>query len=639
MDDQKAQLAEKLKKANNILVTVSRNPSVDQLASCIALTLLLNKQGKHAAAVFSGSVPSTLEFLQPEDTLEKNTDSLRDFIVSLDKAKADKLRYKVEDNVVRIFITPYKTSISEADLTFTQGDFNVEVMVALGVQLQEDLDQAITAHGRILHDATIAAINVGTDGGLGTINWNDPHASSLSELVTDLTKMLGGNDLLDGQIATALLTGIVAETDRFSNEKTSSQTMNASAVLMAAGANQQLVATQLSSAANLGASIQSEDSSEPGHHDDGDGLLEINHNLDDQPAPGESTPNPDQAWQEQPVDDQMPAADSAIPGQDQPADSGDQPEEEPFQFTPPGQPEQLEQPDHSMIHVTPSARMITEPPSLGSFLSPTEQGAFDPLGMPAEEPPLLFGGPKNDAFSEAPAGAPPQPTPAPSIPPPPAPPPPDPAPTAPPAADPASPPAYSPPPPAWEPPATVPEPVALPAAPPPAPEPPVSEPAPEPVPWQPPPPDESPPSAPITDDVANHTLAELEQSVQSPHVADTDNLDAARDEVSRALTASGADAGLPEEPIQSLGAQPLGSALHESAQTVDPLAPSADQPGPFLHEILGQPAVQVEPPPDSQPPLPPVTPPVAPPQVIDPAAPPPVPPPIPFQFGNPQQPQ
>ena len=46
-------------------------------------------------------------------------------------------------------------------------------------------------------------------------------------------------------MATAFLTGIVAETQRFSNEKTSSDTMNISAKLMAAGANQQLVATKL----------------------------------------------------------------------------------------------------------------------------------------------------------------------------------------------------------------------------------------------------------------------------------------------------------------------------------------------------------------------------------------------------------
>jgi len=156
MDQQaKQQIAERLKNANNVLVTVSSNPSVDQLAATIGFTLLLNKMGKHGTAVFSGTVPSTLEFLKPETTLEKDTNSLRDFIISLDKSKADKLRYKVEDKVVKIFITPYRTSLTDKDLEFSQGDFNVDVVVALGVREQKDLDEAITTHGRILHDATV----------------------------------------------------------------------------------------------------------------------------------------------------------------------------------------------------------------------------------------------------------------------------------------------------------------------------------------------------------------------------------------------------------------------------------------------------------------------------------------------------
>ena len=97
----KNQVAEELKKANNVLVTVSNNPSVDQLSAAIGLTLALNKLEKHATAVYSGATPSTIEFLQPEKTIEKNTDSLRDFIIALDKAKADKLRYKVEDKFVK----------------------------------------------------------------------------------------------------------------------------------------------------------------------------------------------------------------------------------------------------------------------------------------------------------------------------------------------------------------------------------------------------------------------------------------------------------------------------------------------------------------------------------------------------------
>ncbi len=242
----KQQVVERVKNAQNVLITVSNNPSVDQLAACIGLTLFVNKLDKHGTAVFSGAVPSTIEFLQPEKTLETNTDSLRDFIISLDKAKADKLRYKVEDSVVRIFITPYRTSISEKDLVFTQGDFNVDVVLALGVTDRAQLDAAITAHGRILHDATVISINAGEGNApeIGQINWKDPAASSLSEMLVSISESFG-TGLLDNQIATAFLTGIVAETERFRNQKTSPKVMTMAAQLMAAGANQQLIATQL----------------------------------------------------------------------------------------------------------------------------------------------------------------------------------------------------------------------------------------------------------------------------------------------------------------------------------------------------------------------------------------------------------
>jgi len=79
----KSQAVERLRDAQNVLVTVSDNPSVDQLCAAVGLTLMMNKLGKHATAVFSGQVPSTIEFLKPEETLEQNTDSLRDFIITL----------------------------------------------------------------------------------------------------------------------------------------------------------------------------------------------------------------------------------------------------------------------------------------------------------------------------------------------------------------------------------------------------------------------------------------------------------------------------------------------------------------------------------------------------------------------------
>lgn len=275
----KSEVVGHLAKANNVLVTVSANPSVDQLASAIGLTLVLNKLGKHATAVFSGNIPSTIEFLQPDKTIEKNTDSLRDFIIALDKAKADKLRYKVEDKFVKIFITPYHTSLSESDLVFSQGDFNVDVIVAIGVQQREELDQAITAHGRILHDAVTISVNNKQRTDLGAVNWFTQDASSLCEMLVELIEPLQGTKaLLDTQIATAFLTGVVAETERFSNEKTTPHTMNIAATLMKAGANQQLVASKLEIPKDIPHLNKSESDTElPLPAASKDGSLEIEH--------------------------------------------------------------------------------------------------------------------------------------------------------------------------------------------------------------------------------------------------------------------------------------------------------------------------------------------------------------------------
>ena len=244
------QIVDKIKETSNILVTVGDSPSVDELSAALGLTIMLNKLKKHATAVVSGDVPPAITFLDPEKTFENTVDSLRDFIIALDKEKADHLRYKVDGDVVKIFITPYRTTITQDDLEFSQGDYNVELVLALGVRDETHLDKALEAHGKILHDATVATISAGPEvSNLGSIDWHDDSASSLSEMLVSLSEAIKGDKpLLDEQISTALLTGIVAATDRFSNERTSSKVMTMAAQLMAAGANQQLIATKLEEA-------------------------------------------------------------------------------------------------------------------------------------------------------------------------------------------------------------------------------------------------------------------------------------------------------------------------------------------------------------------------------------------------------
>lgn len=283
MDDIKAkqQIVEKIKASTNILVAVSNDPSVDALSAAIGLTLLLDKLDKHATAVFSGTVPPALAFLEPEKILDDTTDSLRDFIIALDKEKADHLRYKVEGDSVKIFITPYKTTITSDDLEFSQGDFNVELVIALGVDNQDHLDKALETHGQILHDATIITVTAGDQTStLGGIDWHDAQSSSLSEMVAGLAEALKtdkNKSLLDKSIATAFLTGIVAQTDRFSNTHTTSRVMTVAAQLMAGGADQQLIATKLEASHEIGDEAPAQDEGEKDptslsvHKDDEDG--------------------------------------------------------------------------------------------------------------------------------------------------------------------------------------------------------------------------------------------------------------------------------------------------------------------------------------------------------------------------------
>jgi hypothetical protein len=552
MDEQKKQLVEKLKSANNILVTVRSNPSVDLLSACIGLTVMLNKLGKHASAVFSGEVPSTMEFLKPEETLEKDTNSLRDFIIALDKSKADKLRYKVEDKTVRIFITPFKTSLSQSDLEFSQGDFNVDVVLALGAHEQHELDQAITEHGRILHDAAVMSINNRDDGNLGGINWQNNGASSISEMVAQLSGDLG-KDLLDEQVATALLTGIVAETDRFSNDKTSSETMSISAQLMTAGANQQLVAAKLEEA--VVADIQTPQNSDGNNQPDNnsgdqppkqdDGTLEIEHE-GDKPhteatsadnTPESAPPNPDTLTHGKTIEPPTEAEAPYKPPLD-PLEGLLPPKEE--DSTPPEikqlhshdlLPPVPEIPSSEVGDMTGIGFSEDKPSGTASPITANIQeepldGALDPLGPvhAGSQPLLSHDHPAEDEATDQPPAVTDSPQPSVSLPP------------------------------APEPPAPTFTPV-------------------------------EEPTAPQPTDENGKTLSEIEQDVHSPHAGagqpaavsagspPAGDIDTARDEVLKALQDAPAQ---PAEPIVALGAQPLGADLHPQPEAPAPGAGNTD---------------------------------------------------------------
>ena len=240
-----AEVINRISESKNVLIALSSDPSVDEMAAAIGLSLYLDRLGKRATAIYSGTTPNALEFLKPEDTFESSADTLQDFVIAINKDKADHLRYKLDGEYVKVYITPYRTRVSESDLEFSYGDYNVDLVLALDVNNGIDLDSALREHGRIMHDAVIVNITTGSPGKFGEIEWSDKSASSVSEMIATLLYEGGAEQPINKDEATAFLTGIVAATNRFSNAKTTSVTMQISSQLMESGANQQLVAKNI----------------------------------------------------------------------------------------------------------------------------------------------------------------------------------------------------------------------------------------------------------------------------------------------------------------------------------------------------------------------------------------------------------
>ena len=243
-EDAVSKVAEKIQHATNILIALSKDPNVDEISAAIALAFVLDQQKKHVTAIYSGQTPNALEFLRPEETFQKDISSLQDFIIALNKSKADHLIYQVEGDYVKILITPYKGQIKKEDLEYSYSDYNVDLVIVFNVNSGSEIDSALSEYGRIMHDAMAINITSSVPGRFADLEWSDPSKSSVCEMVYDLLGELE-IDNTPQEVATALLTGILSATERFSNNRTKPTTMAVASKLMEAGADQQLISSNI----------------------------------------------------------------------------------------------------------------------------------------------------------------------------------------------------------------------------------------------------------------------------------------------------------------------------------------------------------------------------------------------------------
>jgi nanoRNase/pAp phosphatase (c-di-AMP/oligoRNAs hydrolase) len=238
----KQQISEAIRAAESLLIVTGQNPSVDQVAAVVALAQILNKLDKKTDAIVSDSPPAGARFFT-EGALDRGLGSSRDFIIQVDlsQAEVDNIRYNIDGGKLNIHVAPFKGGFSSDDVSFSYGDFQYDLVVALGVPSFTKLDRLYLQNHELFADTPLVNIDFHRiNESFGAINLVDTNAASLCEMLVALSESLQSG-MIDKDLATVLLTGIMGATDRFTATHTTPKALTVAAQMMAAGADQQKV--------------------------------------------------------------------------------------------------------------------------------------------------------------------------------------------------------------------------------------------------------------------------------------------------------------------------------------------------------------------------------------------------------------
>lgn len=245
----KQQAVTAIKEAKNILLVAHEELDGDAVGSLLALNSVLSKIGKETTIVSSGSTPVVFDFLSVEN-IKKDMDGIKDFMIFLSEehAKVARLSYKLEDNRLKIVISPASGNFSPKDVNFTYGEFHYDLIIVLDTDALERLGEIFHKNTEIFYKTNVLNIDHHLSNTyFGKINWVDENASSVSEILVSLIEALESEHgkLIDGEIATALLLGIMTDTNLFQNPSTSSKSLTVAAQLIALGGNRNLIAKRV----------------------------------------------------------------------------------------------------------------------------------------------------------------------------------------------------------------------------------------------------------------------------------------------------------------------------------------------------------------------------------------------------------
>jgi len=236
----KQQTIELINKSKKILIAPGR-PDGDSLGSAMALHAVLTKLKKQVETVVLEPISERLKFLPGLDGLTREFSSTQDFIISLNcsKASADKLSYNFADDKLNIVVTPKEGEFREEDVSFTAGKFNYDLIIVLDAADFDQIGKLYEDNPKLFQATPVINIDHhASNDYFGTVNLVDLTATSTAEILVGLIEALGPS-LIDEDVATSLLAGIINDTGSFQHSNTTPKSLTIAAQMVGFGARQQ----------------------------------------------------------------------------------------------------------------------------------------------------------------------------------------------------------------------------------------------------------------------------------------------------------------------------------------------------------------------------------------------------------------
>lgn len=251
---QEQQIFEQIKKADNILITFKSAWSGDAVASSLALFLFLKKLGKNVEVAAEKLDSDKLySFLPGYSEIKYEIANLRKFIISLDitNTKVSQIKYQREENKLNFIISPKDGWFTENDITADASGFKYDLIIAVNTPDLESLGRIYDNDTEFFYQTPIINLDHSSNNeGFGQINFIELTAVATAEIIFSLFESYS-RDLIDEDIATCLLAGLIAETKSFKTNNVTPRALLTASQLMSLGARREEIVNRLYRSKNL----------------------------------------------------------------------------------------------------------------------------------------------------------------------------------------------------------------------------------------------------------------------------------------------------------------------------------------------------------------------------------------------------